>query len=69
MSRPFLSQCNLNPSKKSSTGYAPKPLFDTRKIAQNGPNVLKDPPLATARKLIKQGCTALKEKNTRAINI
>ena len=69
MSRGFSSQCELKNPKDSTTMYAPGRIFDMTKIPQNGPAILKDPPLKVARLLIERGLSALHKENSRALKL
>ena len=69
MSRIFSSQCDLKSPKDSTTVHTPGRIFDITKIPRNGPTVLKDPPLETARLLIRRGLSALNNENSRAIKL
>ena len=69
MPRDFSSQCDFKNPKDSTTIYAPGRIFDVTKLPQNGPAVLKDPPLKVARLLIQRGLSALHNENSRAVKL
>ena len=51
------------------TRYAPERLFQMSKVARSGPKALREKPLATARKLISRGLTALSNDRSRIAKI
>ena len=69
MSRVFSSLCDLNRQRDSTTLHASGRIFDVTKIARSGPAVLKEPPLETARLLIRRGLSALHDENSRALKL
>ena len=50
-------------SDNTSTKFAPRPIFDYRKIPRVGSKVLSEKPLPTARKVIARGLLALKNED------
>ena len=48
-------------SDNTSTKFAPRPIFDYKKIPRMGTKILREQPLPTARKVITRGLQALKD--------
>ena len=58
-----MSEKPVSVSDYTSTKFAPRPIFDYRKIPKLGIKVLSEQPLPTARKVIARGLQALKNEN------
>ena len=69
MPRNLSAQCDLGDPGSMMTMYAPGRIFDITKIPRDRPLILREPPLQTAKLIIKKGLLALRNKNPRVLKI